>query len=276
MEPGDVDAAMRLRAAAGWNQCPNDWLAFMSLEPAGCFVGEVEGSVVSTATTINYAGRFGWIGMILVDPAFRRRGIATEMMDRCIRYLEAENCACQKLDATDAGAKVYEKIGFQVEYEVERWVREPSPVFSQESGVVSPFRVEDVGLVAQMDEQAFGADRTRLLRWYARNTCTGFAIRTNGAIRGFMLGRPGSAAYQIGPSVADTAGTARQILTAAVARVSDQRIIVDIPMANAEAAALLRDFGFSPSRVLKRMHRGGNPFPGDPDRVFCLSAFEFG
>lgn len=276
MEPGDVDAAMRLRAAAGWNQCPNDWLGFMSLEPKGCFVAETGGSVIATATTINYAGRFGWIGMILVDPALRRRGIATQMMDCCIRYLEADGCPCQKLDATDAGATVYEKIGFQVEYQVERWVREPSALSVRTPEAVYPFRPADVDSVAKMDEQAFGADRKRLLRWYAEHTSTGFQVRDGNEVRGFMLGRSGSAAYQVGPSVADTPETARQLLAAAVSRVSNQRIIVDIPMANIEAASVIREFGFTPSRVLKRMHRGGNPFPGNPDRVFCLSAFEFG
>ena len=91
MSPNDVSDAMRLKEAAHWNQVPADWKAFIRLEPQGCFVGELDQEVVTTATNFNYENRFGWIGMILVDPAQRRKGIATRMMERSIAYLASGN-----------------------------------------------------------------------------------------------------------------------------------------------------------------------------------------
>ena len=86
MSSDDVSEAMRLKEAAHWNQVPEDWTGFIGIEPEGCFVGELDGKVVTTATNFSYEQRFGWIGMILVDPAQRRQGIATRMMERSIAY----------------------------------------------------------------------------------------------------------------------------------------------------------------------------------------------
>src|SRR2546426_12200613 len=78
----DIPAGMRLKEIAGWNQTPADWERFLSASPEGCFVTEVEGRVVGTATTINYEDRFAWIGMVLVDPDYRGRGIGTRLLEK--------------------------------------------------------------------------------------------------------------------------------------------------------------------------------------------------
>ena len=66
MRPADIQVGMRLKELAGWNQTERDWEGLMTVQPDGCFVGEIEGQAVTTATAMNYSGRVGWIGMILV------------------------------------------------------------------------------------------------------------------------------------------------------------------------------------------------------------------
>src|SRR5262249_49185807 len=123
MRPDDTALGMRLKGEAGWNQCASDWKAYLQIEPDGCFIAELDGRAVGTATAIPYEDRLGWIGMVLVDTDARRKGVGTRLVAETIAYLESVACRCQKLDATEAGALVYEKMGFHIEYEVQRWQR---------------------------------------------------------------------------------------------------------------------------------------------------------
>src|SRR5271167_324624 len=127
MTPADIPAGMRLKDAAGWNQTKEDWARFLEANPEGCFVTEWNGEVTGTVTTITYENRFAWIGMVLVHPELRGRGIGTALLARAIDYLDAQGIPCAKLDATPQGKLLYERLGFQVEYHLERHIltREP-------------------------------------------------------------------------------------------------------------------------------------------------------
>lgn len=267
---------MRLKEAAHWNQIPDDWAGFMQMEPRGCFVGELDGRVVTTATNFSFENRFGWIGMILVDPAQRRKGIATKMMDRSISYLESLPCPCQRLDATDAGAKVYEKIGFLTEYQVERWTHTGFSRKTKVKAEVSELKLENLDEVAEWDAGVFGASRKRLLKWYIENSAPSLIAGEPGKRKGFLVGRPGSGAFQVGPMSASNVDIAADLIESFLAHLPMQPMIADISLANRDSKPLLEDFGFQPSRVLQRMFRGSNQYPGDPGRAFLLAGFEFG
>src|ERR1700753_4315332 len=80
------------------------------------------GKIVGTAATLPYEDKFAWIGMVLVDPDYRNRGIGTTLLHRAVEYLDGAGIETLKLDATTAGKPLYEKIGFVTEYEIDRWV----------------------------------------------------------------------------------------------------------------------------------------------------------
>ena len=82
----DLQAAQRLVAAAGWNQVVADWEMF--LEDGRIFgCKDEQGRIVATAATMPYR-QVGWISLMLVDEAWRRRGLATRLMSACIETLE--------------------------------------------------------------------------------------------------------------------------------------------------------------------------------------------
>jgi GNAT superfamily N-acetyltransferase len=275
----DIPVAMRLKNIARWNQIPADWEGFMELEPEGCLVYEVGDQVVGTATAFDYENRFGWIGMILVDPDFRRRGIATRLMERTIENLESLPCPCQKLDATDMGARVYERIGFQVEYAVERWRRPADSLSTRLSQDVRDVRQLDstvVDLISAWDKRSFGSSRKRLLRWYCSNGYPGLLAGDPLSPEGFIIGRPGSNAFHVGPFVAADPDVAGQLLQKYLSPLEGQHLITDIVVPNQAAQEIFRACGFQRHRELLRMYRGPNDFPGKPDQVFSLAGFEFG
>src|SRR6185369_129043 len=154
----DIPAAMRLKEAAGWNQTEADWRRLIKLEPNGCFAAIENDQLVGTTTTTTYEDDLAWIGMVLVDPQHRRRGIATRLMETALAYLDGK-VAVIKLDATAEGSPVYEKFGFKTESLVERW-----------RGSVTARSVErdDTAInleeLLELDRRAFGADRSRLIK----------------------------------------------------------------------------------------------------------------
>ena len=61
MQTGDLPAAMRLTAAAGWNQTVHDWTNLLALEPEGCWVWEQDGQVAASTTAICYGRELAWV-----------------------------------------------------------------------------------------------------------------------------------------------------------------------------------------------------------------------
>jgi ribosomal protein S18 acetylase RimI-like enzyme len=272
MTPADISTGMRLKDAAGWNQTKEDWVRFLEASPEGCFVAEWNGEVAGTVTTITYENRFAWIGMVLVHPELRGRGIGTALLVRAIDYLDAQRIPCAKLDATPQGRLLYERLGFQVEYHLERHILRREP-----GRGAAPDSAEDVEAVLATDRDIFGADRSALLRSIA-NAAPEFVTvaRQGGSLDGYALGRRGSRADHLGPWVARTEPVARDVLENFLLCSRRDVVFVDVVKDNPWAPGLLVEKGFTFSRALTRMYRGENAHPGRPDLVCAILGPEFG
>jgi len=162
MGEADIPAGMRLKEISGWNQTAEDWGRFLNASPNGCFVAEVDSRVVGTAATICYEDKFAWIGMVLVDPVYRGRGIGTRLLEKTIAFLDEVKIPTMKLDATPLGKPLYEKIGFVTEYEIERLILKRGPEQlsnTQPTDAQRPISNSELEIVMARDSELFGADR---------------------------------------------------------------------------------------------------------------------
>jgi GNAT superfamily N-acetyltransferase len=280
MTKADICAAQRLKEIAGWNQTKTDWERFLEASETGCFVAELHGQVCGTATTISFEKRFAWVGMVLVDPAFRGRGIGTRLLERTIEHLDALRIPSIKLDATPQGKPLYEKLGFLPEYEIERWTLRRPPVQVTELSGAGRFADLPSSLLEQIfetDREIFGANRSFLLE-SIHQEAPDFtaAITVEGRLQGYTLGRRGSFADQLGPWMASDAAIARKLLERFLTRSTRDVLIVDHLKSNNVAGGLLRSFGFSFTRPLTRMVRGDNTYPGRTERLCAILGPEFG
>ena len=106
---GDAQAGLVLSTEAGWNQNEADWRYFLS---KGIVFGMRDGArLVATAALLPYSAGNAWISMVLVTADFRRRGIATMLVDACLEVATRRGLTTW-LDATPAGASVYGPLGF--------------------------------------------------------------------------------------------------------------------------------------------------------------------
>jgi ribosomal protein S18 acetylase RimI-like enzyme len=248
----DLDGALRLTRAAGWNQLAADWERLLFLEPEGCFALEC------------YGKDLAWVGMVLTAPEFRRRGFAESLIVHALEFAESRKIANLKLDATDSGIELYRKYGFVDECEIERWHRNPGPVEPTEVSGYSPDHA--------YDQINFGADRTHLLRELAKSGAASIFRE------GYAMGRPGFSAAYFGPCVAKSGAVARRLLRWFLADHSNDPVFWDLFPANKEAVRIAGEFGFSPVRRLTRMvlsRAGAHRISNSPE-VFAIAGFELG
>jgi GNAT superfamily N-acetyltransferase len=268
----DIPNALRLKNAAGWNQTAADWTRFISASPEGCFVMECNGDVIGTSATITYEGRFSWIGMLVVDEQHRDRGIGTALLEHAISFLDLQKIPTIKLDATPQGKPLYEKLGFVIEYEIERWML--NRTVKEKATEYGPVSIEGV---LRIDRKIFGANRSGLLRSLAQEAPHLVLLEQQGGkITGYSFGRLGSRADHMGPWVASSKDVAERLLNLFLFRSSRELIFVDCLRLNPWAVQLVKSRGFEFSRPLTRMYRGTNGYAGQIELLCASLGPEFG
>ncbi len=263
MGRGDIPFGMKLKELAGWNQLPVDWERFLESEPEGCFVAYYEGRPAGTATTIAYEKLFGWIGMILVHPELRRRGIGTALLQASLDYLEQKGVAAVKLDATPMGKKLYDTMGFVDEYRLERWEGK-GRLGSWPEGV-RELTLADADMLEEFDRPIFGADRRRVLqRLLTEPTVRVAGDFYKGALQGYAAIRPGARAMYLGPWIAREAETAERLFQWSLVMAAKAPLYVDVLLPCPFALPIVQAAGFVMQRYFIRMYRGANVSPGQP------------
>jgi GNAT superfamily N-acetyltransferase len=275
MTVDDIPAGLALCRASRWNQIARDWEQFLKLEPHGAAVAVRDGQVIGSVATLRFGARFGWISMVLVDPAQRRRGVGRVLLLHGLSILED---VVARLDATPAGEVLYRTLAFEEEYRLTRFQREPAPFDTGSAGVPVPAISDaDWSSILSLDADVFGADRSAMLTWLLEGAPEyGLLSRSSGTVDGFVLGRHGHDFDQLGPVVAKDGDVARQLVSACLARHADRRFVLDAPDRHASWHSWLRDAGFAVQRPFVRMYRGRHQYPGDPSRLFATIGPEFG
>lgn len=277
----DLAFADTLRAQEGWNQTLRDWERVLAMAPAGCFLAEWEGKPAGTATTTIYGQELAWVGMVLVQAGFRRRGIGRALLEHCLGYLRGRGVRCIKLDATPKGKPIYESLGFREEWTLRRWERErrseqgESESTSSESGNA---HVAELSAVAPLDTEVFGVERSTLLNALAQSGPFQMERNSAGAASGFGMWRPGARASYLGPIVASSAVVGEKLVEGLLgaAEADGARTFWDLPDCNQAAVACAARHGFRVQRELTRMVLGENTNPGTPERVWGLAGPEVG
>jgi GNAT superfamily N-acetyltransferase len=274
MNPDDIGAGLKLCREAKWNQLERDWKLFLQLSPNGCCVAANEGKVAGTVTTVCYQHSFGWIGMVLVDAAFQRRGIGLQLLREALQILREEKTV--KLDATPAGREVYLKLNFVDEYQLGRM----STIVTADKLNVSTARFvqkNDLPALIEFDHKIFGANRRPLLEWMWEGAPQyTFLVKEQNEIQGYCSGRPGHHFIHIGPVVAQNINIAKNLVSAALLSCIGCPVILDALHFDPEWLAWLAAIGFTEQRPFIRMYRGSNSFPGMPEKQFAIMGPEFG
>jgi len=285
----DLPQALGLSSSAGWNQTIPDWQRLLDIAPETCFGIELDGCLAATATLLPYGGGLAWLGMVLTRRDYQHRGLASRLVAHSLEIAGALGIDTVKLDATDQGQPIYERLGFVAERRIERWTWRGQCLESGGAGRNVP-----LDSLAGLDHEAFGADRMRLLTLLAApgrraaaatgGASTALASGPLVTANGFALWGPGHFANYLGPCVARTPNDARGLIAGCLAQAAGARTaglpateewMWDVFPDNAPGLELARQFGFQPVRRLVRMRRGP-AIAERPELVYAAAGFELG
>jgi GNAT superfamily N-acetyltransferase len=260
----DARDGFLLSAEAHWNQNETDWLFFLT---RGTVFGFRDGDnrLIATAALLPYTSNNAWISMVLVTQNWRRRGLATKLLDACL-----ESAAKQELttwlDATPAGATVYGPLGFQPTLELRR-LR-----FAGSATRVAPRPVFDSNceeFIAR-DRRAMGFDRSALLRDLGGRP--GSQLVSHGSAMALI--RDGRTARHIGPLFADDAGSATELVET-TAQAETGPMLIDVVSKHDEFLKNLTKRGWTIERPFQRM-RFGRVAIQDAKPPFAVAGPEYG
>lgn len=269
-----ISAGLRLSKLAGWNQTESDWRRLLKHDPEGGFVACLNNHVLGTTTSTAYGTDLAWIGMVLVDPECRRRGIATQLVQETLRSLCSRGVKTIKLDATPAGEPVYAPLRFVEETRIERWRGRARPVGKMDCQIWSgSLRAEMMAL----DRLAFEAERSALLSsLIADSSVPPLTISASGELRGFALARPGAVANYIGPIVATDQNAATSLLDGMLDQLDVREVLIDINAGFEGGAQIVAARGFVKQRDFTRMRFGLKSNAGTSSLIFAIAGPEVG
>ena len=259
----DLEGSLRLSSTAGWNQRREDWQMLLTMAPAGSFgaIDDGSGQIVGTAIGIDY-GSFGWIAMMLVNPAYRSRGLGAQLLEAALSAVPSGTPI--RLDATPLGRPLYQKFGFVDESMLTRHVagaadRPASANNSLADAGVQQLEAAHLETIASHDRGIFAGDRRNVLEWALRSAPQ--YARVVDAASGspeYCFGRQGRLFDQIGPVVAHDDDGARALLWAAMLSAGERAVVADAFDEHRGFSDWLRSCGFRAERPLYRMCRHGS------------------
>jgi GNAT superfamily N-acetyltransferase len=261
--PEHFAGCLALSKSAGWNQNEADWRLMLGMGH-GWGISLPDGTLAASTLVLPYGKDFAWVSMVLVLPEHRRQGYASHLLRVALADLENRGLT-PILDATPAGREVYRQEGFHDSWGFRRYALKES-IPKEIPGQIRPLRDRDWPWILELDAQAFGASREPLLRSLAQRL-PGAALVVEGS--GFVLGRDGREARQLGPLIASDRQAAMSLLSAALAAVPPPLYLDLVDHTPAPPGSVFQ-------RPFTRMVHGTAPAPGNEKLVYCVAGPELG
>lgn len=266
--PGEVAALHVLSQTIGWTHTSDDWRTILAVGRVFGHRGD-DGSFLSSGALFEYGPSLASIGMILVTPTFRGRGLARAMMRHC---LAAAASTPVTLIATAQGEPLYRSLGF---IDAERVCRVMVP-----GGVraprLAPVAAHDLESVGRFDAEVFGADRNVLLAALLTRASASAVVRDErGGLHGFGFAIQQAGRLAIGPVAARRADDALAIVRSLAAG-HDGDVRIDVPTRQARLLEVLADLGARASAEAPLMLYGATQMPGRRDGIYALARRGFG
>ncbi|OLE26648.1 MAG: GNAT family N-acetyltransferase [Catenulispora sp. 13_1_20CM_3_70_7] len=270
---GDWPTIQGWCADEGWNPGDHDGPCFLAQDPEGFFIGRIDGEPVSAVSVVNYGDSFSFLGLYLVKPEFRGRGLGLATWQTALPRAGERTVG---LDGVVAQQDNYRKSGFTYAH---RTVRHVGTLIPDGSGSAAlPLAAADLGDVIDYDALCFPAPRPVFLReWFAAPGHVGRALIVDDRLVGYGVIRSARDGCRVGPLFADSRVYAEVILDALVAGFGGEAVAVaiDVPETNGEALAMVGELGMEPAFEVARMYTG--PVREiDHGKVFGVTTLELG
>jgi len=256
----DLDSVSSLQPE-GWP----DILPFMDhyTQSSYCIPYKVvmAGHMVGIGTGIVH-GAVGWLGHIIVSPTSRNQGIGRMITQTLVDALQGQGCTTLYLVATDLGAPVYAKLGFETETEY-LFFKDIVPDLLRPDPHVVNYRPEHFAQIVALDRRVSGEDRMIELEPHLQD---GLIYEVGDTVEGVYLPTLGEGMIvAITPSAGIGLTKRRRALSSSVV----------FPIDNVHATQYWYSLGYKECRRAKRM-RLGKARPWQPENLYGRIAGNIG
>ncbi|WP_107038006.1 GNAT family N-acetyltransferase [Brumimicrobium mesophilum] len=271
-----LSTLMQWALKEGWNPGENDIDAFWDADPDGFYGIYNENELIAGGAVISYNQEFGFMGLFIVHPDFRGKGIGNKLwyLRRDLLINRLNTGAPIGMDGVVAMQPFYEKGGFKKDFRDERYEFQGQK--SSVSNKLSSIKSADIDTIMAYDLKRFGFPRTEFLKtWLTLPNSKGFKYVEKDLIKGYAVIRKVKSGYKIGPLFAENKEIAEEIFKACLNTVEGQSVYLDIPVINEEAVKLVKKYNGKYVFECARMYYGEVP-KVDVGKVFGITTFELG
>lgn len=278
MTKPEVSQLVDWAAEEGWNPGQNDAELFWQLDPDGFLAVCKDGEFVGGGAVICHSDSFGFMGLFIVQEAYRGKGLGTQLWfarrDRLLAQLSAGGTI--GLDGVDAMVPFYANGGFEIFTRHRRFqLTKPLPSAKRSERIV-PLDSLPMPKVTEYDAQCFPARRDNYLpRWIDQPGAVSLAYVDKGTLLGFGVARPCVMGHKIGPLFADNIDVADALLQAFQLQIPDGQLFLDAPDNNPAAVELCHKYSMEEVFGCMRMYHGPPPEIAH-EKIFGITTLEVG
>jgi predicted N-acetyltransferase YhbS len=276
--PDEMALVIEMAAREGWNPGLHDGAAFYAADPEGFLLAESAGRVIGCISAVAYGADFGFIGLFIVAPDWRGRGVGSLLWDAGMARLAGRVVG---LDGVPAQQDYYRRKGFALAWQNARFAGRapssvPAPDVRTDERIVA-LAALDVAALCADDRSVFPAPREAFWRaWIAMPGSVGLAWVEQGRLAGWGVLRPCREGHKIGPLLADRPDIAAALYDALSQRAgAGGSVFLDVALPNAQALELARTRGLQQVFDTARMYRGAAPACAI-GRLYGVTSFELG
>lgn len=274
MTAEEMDLAVDLAAAEGWNPGLHDAEPFRATDPEGFLIGLLNDEPVGCISAVSYGGTFGFMGFYIVLPEHRGKGYGMKLWERAIDHLNGHliggDGVFERLDD-------YRRSGFDAAYSNVRFEHRASgQQVEKKSGIVPASEVPFESILSY-DAACFPAQRrTFLEHWLAMPESHAAAFVDGDRMQGYGVIRRCRTGCKIGPLFADNATIADALFQNLCSYAEPgEPVYLDVPDVNGPGMEMADRYGMKRVFGTGRIYNG--PAPDiDLGRVFGVTSFELG
>lgn len=272
MSVDEAPAVMTLLHKIGWNHSLEQIQQNISWGGSGSFCLAFDQEIVATAIALKYSERLAWVGLVVSDPAYQRRGFARRLMNHVMEYLSAVESVM--LDASVLGFPLYDNMGFKSLYKINAYVREPEHFDT--SPDIRPMAASDLPTVIAMDADMIGLPRPQVINWLFE-TGKAFVATERETITGFTFVKWNADLVRLAAWNARDRATAQLLMQVGSNLALEKGLTyrIDVPEPNNQARDIVTRNGLSIERYVTRMVYGQTP-PGHMSDQFGIVSFMTG
>jgi GNAT superfamily N-acetyltransferase len=266
----DIDYFLSLAKREGWNPGVCDAGPFYKTDPAGFFIGKINGRKVGCISAVAYNDTFGFIGFYILEAEYRGKGFGMQLWKHAIQYLGKRVIG---LDGVLDQKENYEKSGFKLFCRNSRFKGDLPNLINTSLTELDQVPFQNL---LDYDTLIFGHNRSAFLKsWISMPNAFFLAKRENNRLLGYGVIRKCGVGYKIGPLFSSSLDVAKEIYSGLCSKVSGGPIFIDTPELNIQSSDFIETFGLQKCFETVRMYNSPPPRQ-EIKKIFGITTFELG